>query len=112
MARFAAPDPGGRSYKRIAYALGTGWLPGSDPQSVPRGQGDLGMGIMFAGDQEPSRPDAEWRGAPYRTQHALAARGLSRRVIAVLGAMQFFGSRRGGDRPRPTSGSLWPPDAE
>jgi hypothetical protein len=111
VASFAAPDPGGRSYKRIAYALGTDWLSGSEPQSVPCGQGDLGMGVMFAGDQEPWKPDNEWRGAPYRPQHALAARGLSRRVLAVFGAMQFFGSRRGSERPRPTSGSPTPPDA-
>jgi hypothetical protein len=69
------------------------------------------MGVMFAGDQEPWKPDGEWRGAPYRPQHALAARGLSRRVIAVFGAMQFFGSRRGNDPQWPTSGSPTPPDA-
>jgi hypothetical protein len=39
MARFAAPDPGGRSYKRIAYALGTGWLQGANPSRCPAGKG-------------------------------------------------------------------------
>ena len=35
---------------------------GSEPEPVPRRQGDLGMGVMFAGDEENSGPAAKGAG--------------------------------------------------
>jgi hypothetical protein len=69
MARFAAPDPGGRSYKRIAYALGTGWLSGSEPESVPRGQGDLAWESCLPGIRNPGSPTTN--GAGHHTARSM-----------------------------------------
>jgi hypothetical protein len=54
VARFAAPDPGGRSYKRIAYALGTGWLSGErTPSRCPAGKGTWAWESCLPGIRNP-----------------------------------------------------------
>ena len=68
------------------------------------------MGIMFAGDQEPSRPGGEWLRAAYRPKHALGGRWFPRRVTAVLGTMQLFTSKSESARPQETPWSPSPPE--
>ena len=68
------------------------------------------MGIMFAGDPEPSRPGGEWLRTAYRPKHALAGRWFPRRATAILGTMQFFTSRSGSARSQETPWSPSPPE--